>query len=688
MFNRRCSNILDIIIGVNKPIMINELAKKINISSRTIRYDLDKIDEYLKEIGFPKLQRKPNVGISLNLNDQEINNLFKILGKINTYDYIFSQKERILYMLCELLTQNDFMTINSLSDKMMVSRNTIINDLNEAKKWIFENKLVLESLKGHGIRVTGKEIDLRKATTILLFQSMDLFKNKNISTEKLFKDIDINFIKNTIKVAENQMESSFSDEAFNNLVIHIAIAVKRIQLSKDIIMDKEELKNLRKTAEFAISSGIARMLEEKFEILIPEDEIGYITVHLLGSNIASLETVNKYDWINVQLITSTLIENVQIKSGINFTQDSHLFEGLVQHIRPVLYRLKHNLKVKNPLINEIKENYFDVFENVKESVKFIEDKTNSKINDEEIGYITLHFMASIEKLKNKNHKILNVIVVCSTGIGTSKFVSMKLKSIFDINIIDTVSSHDLEKALKNNDKVDLIITTVPLNVTSVKCIKVNAFLTEKNISDLSLFFAEVTRRNVDTEENKINEVLNIISENCTINNYDKLKSALISYLKLNDIKNYKPHLKELINVNFVKINGKSKTWENAVRESGQILKNNGCVNNNYIDAMVDTVKNVGAYIVVLKGIAMPHAMPSDGALKTGISILVLKEPVCFGSEENDPVRVVIGLSTIDKINHVNALKDLMKIIEKEDFIQKIINAKSEEEVVNLILDRD
>ncbi len=103
---------------------------------------------------------------------------------------------------------------------------------------------------------------------------MDSINFFNVTTLKLFNDIDIDFIRNTIKIAEEQMETSFSDDAFNNLVIHIAIAIKRIELSKDIIMDSEELKNLRKTAEYAIASGIAKMLEDRFKISIPEDEIG------------------------------------------------------------------------------------------------------------------------------------------------------------------------------------------------------------------------------------------------------------------------------------------------------------------------------------------------------------------------------------------------------------------------------
>lgn len=671
--------------------MINDIAKKINMSPRTVRNDLDRIDDYLKDIGIPKLVRKPNVGIILKLNDNEIKKLFEILGKINNYDYVLSQRERVLYMLCELLNKSGFITINSLSDRMMVSRSTIINDLNQVREWLTENNLSLESSKGHGIKVSGNELDIRKSATRILFQSMDTLNFLNISSIRLFKDIDLDFIKNSIKVAEEQMESTFSDDAFNNLVIHIAIAVKRIQLSKDIVMDKEELKNLRKTAEFAIASSIANMLEDKFGISIPEDEIGYITIHLLGSNVTYMGNPDKDNWVHIHLIVSTLIENAGNKAHINFNNDNQLFDGLVQHIRPAIYRIKHDLKIKNPLINEIKENFYDMFKNIGESVKFIEKELESNISEEEIGYLTLHFMASIERINNNNYKKPNVLVVCATGIGTSKFVSTKLKSIFDINIIDTISSQDVEKVLKSHNNIDLIVTTIPINIEKVKCIEVNTFLTENNISDLSLFFAKFIKREENMIQhmgkNTVDKILDIIKDNCTIKDYHILKNKLAVYLNIKDDKmnkDYKPSLKELINTNFININMEAKTWEDAVRKSGQILMDNGCIEKSYIDAMVNTVKKVGPYIVILPGIAMPHASPEDGVMKTGISILTLKTPVSFGNKENDPVSVIIAISTINKLNHMNALKQLMKIIEGDNFILKALTAKTTEEILNLI----
>lgn len=142
-----------------------------------------------------------------------------------------------------------------------------------------------------------------------------------VNFKKLFKDMDIEFIGNVIKTAEDQLESTLSDYSFNNLLIHIAIAIKRIELAKDIVMDDNELKNLSKTCEFSIASAMARMLENRYDIKIPKSEIGYMTIHLLGSNVMLKEEKND-DLVYIQLISATLISEVGKRTKYNLKRMS------------------------------------------------------------------------------------------------------------------------------------------------------------------------------------------------------------------------------------------------------------------------------------------------------------------------------------------------------------------------------
>lgn len=712
MLNNRCSDILKLIINGNDSIIINDIAKKYSISSRTVRYDLDRIDEYLKEMNLTPLIRKQNEGISICLNENEINRLLDSLKEVNSYDYVMSQNERVIYIICELLEKNEYTTINSLADKMFVSRGTINNDLKEVKKLLKKKNITLESLKGKGLKAVGEETKLRSIASNIMFESSDATNLFNINLIKMFKDMDIEFISSLIKVAEKQMGNTLSDYSFNNLVIHIAISIKRIQLSKDIIMDEEELNNLIRTPEFSIASGIAKMLEERYLINIPKSEIGYITIHLLGSNVMIKEQKND-DLVYIQLIVSKLIETVNKISKYNFDLDNQLFDGLIQHIRPMIYRLKHGININNPLISEIMSKYNEVFNTVEEGINFLKRDLNVEISKEEIGYLTLHFMAALERVKNSTKAKARVLLVCATGVGTSKFLSMKLKSVFDIDIVDTISSHEIKKIIKN-ENIDLIVSTIPLNLIGIKVIMVNAFLTEKNISELSLFLSnwslsnskrihnnkysknegnkikeeiitdEIYSKNLESKRITVENILAIINKNCIVNDYYELKRDLASCLTIYN-KDEKPLLKDIINSNFIKLNEEALNWKEAIIKGGIILKENGCINDSYIDSMIDNVKKIGSYIVILPGIAMPHSRPEDGAFKIGFSIMTLKNPIHFGNYENDPVKLVITMSVVDKTSHVNALKELMKIIEEDEFMDKIDNATTKEDVLKIFI---
>ena len=121
----------------------------------------------------------------------------------------------------------------------------------------------------------------------------------------------------------------------------------------------------------------------------------------------------------------------------------------------------------------------------------------------------------------------------------------------------------------------------------------------------------------------------------------------------------------------VTLNVKVADWQEAVNLSVGLLEKNGYVEQRYIDATLDSVRTLGPYIVLAPGIAIPHARPEDGALKTGISLVTLATPVYFGSEENDPVRLIIGLASNDRTSHIGLLKKLCNFLALDGCIAQL-----------------
>ena len=140
----------------------------------------------------------------------------------------------------------------------------------------------------------------------------------------------------------------------------------------------------------------------------------------------------------------------------------------------------------------------------------------------------------------------------------------------------------------------------------------------------------------------------------------------------------------LLNEENVDINIDVKSWQEAIEKVGNLLLANNKIEERYIESMIDTVNNMGPYIVMAKGIAMPHARPEHGAKETSLSIITLKEPVEFGNEDFDPVTMVIGLSSVDSKSHLELLSDLSNIMDDEELIEKVKCCKSKSELITLI----
>jgi mannitol operon transcriptional antiterminator len=143
-------------------------------------------------------------------------------------------------------------------------------------------------------------------------------------------------------------------------------------------------------------------------------------------------------------------------------------------------------------------------------------------------------------------------------------------------------------------------------------------------------------------------------------------------------------LNKMISPQTTALNVSVPNWEEAVRVSGNLLEKAGFVEKRYIQAMIDSVKDLGPYVVIAPGVAMPHARPEDGVLEPCMSLVTLKEPVNFGNKNNDPVKIIISFGTIDNNAHIDALKRIARIIGDPEKLDKLENAMNFETVKEII----
>jgi len=148
--------------------------------------------------------------------------------------------------------------------------------------------------------------------------------------------------------------------------------------------------------------------------------------------------------------------------------------------------------------------------------------------------------------------------------------------------------------------------------------------------------------------------------------------------------NEKNSLEKMISKKTIALNVDVKDWQEAVRVSGSLLVANGTVEPRYVDAMIETTKTLGPYIVISPGVALPHARPEDGVKEPCMSLITLKNPVNFGNVHNDPVKLVIAFATVDHNAHINAISKLARIIGDEEKLKTLINAQEVGQVEKIV----
>ncbi|WP_422445671.1 BglG family transcription antiterminator [Thermoanaerobacterium sp. DL9XJH110] len=687
---KRAVKILQILLQSTEPLTIRQLGTYLNVSERTVQNDLNQLDYWLSKNDIGKLIRKPNIGIAVDRKYKD--KILEKLSDLNYYIYQLAPEERKKLIVAELLRTKECVKINELADKMFVSRNTVISDLADVKNWLKKFNLQVKYITKKGIKVVGEEKDLRRALVESITENMNLEEIVNIldyrdlqyktiepgiahQLRTLVKDIDVSYIRHCVEEAERRLGKDLSDMAFSGLIIHIAIAIKRISVGREILMPREKLKQLMVEKEFIIALQIAEKLEKRFGLKIPIEEVGYITLHLLGGKVTRPSPEEEGNWVEVSLITSKLISHVGKLIHVDLSFDEILFNGLKEHLKPALYRMRNGLSIKNPLLNEVKKEYPEIFSAVEEACLQLKDKFQSYVMEDEVAYIAMHFGAAIERLRN-NRKV-KAVIVCSTGMGTARLLASRLNREFENILVTKITSYHClnEEDLKEN----IIISTIPLKYKDIPCIHISPLLNEKDKSRLMNFLSCINLPVGMSEVVPLNSLLSIIRENCQIIDYRNLVKALVSFFENHNIKianrfytteeALKPVLKDVLKEENILLNVKVSDWQEAIDVGGNLLLKNGYIEEKYISAMKDAVRTLGPYIVIAPGIAMPHARPEMGAKKIGMSLITLTQPVNFGHPENDPVKIVVCLCSTDSITHLKALSQLMQFLDSKDVIE-------------------
>lgn len=503
-----------------EPITIQHIARRLDLSSRTVQRDLVAIESFLEENYFEFIKR-PGIGLIMNETKEELDYLYELLDMVDSHKR-FDRDKRVNFVLSRLLSSNQAIKYQAFTSYLNISEKTLVDDLFTIEEWLDSYHIKLIRKRGEGITIEGAENSIRKAQAELIYQNLnedsrlELLRDINeqakldfINKNNIMNMIDRQIIDKTraaLNEAFNSLNISISDQSYIGLVVHISLAIERLKLEEEIEIHPTIKQDLQTTQEYLYAEKIVGFLERQFELEIPATEISYIAMHIKGANIVAKgqEMPNMDDILQAHFISKTLINEMESIFHLNLNQDKRLEDDLIAHLSPALTRLKHNLNIRNPILEDIKENYADIYHHLSVIVpnvllKYGNLKNKLAIPEDEIGYIAIHFISSIESKILERTKV-NVLTICPTGYGTSRLLATYLSNnIKNIKITGNASIMDLNNDYLEANKVDLVISTVNI----AKIINID--------EELSKYIIEVSPIVSDEDILLINRKINRIS---------------------------------------------------------------------------------------------------------------------------------------------------------------------------------
>ncbi len=696
VLDKRRAHLLSIIQQSTDPVPPKELAAKMNVSQRTIYYDLDQINSWLKSEKLEPIVSKHREGLFLPPSSKSKLTVHQD-ESFDDWQYQLSKQEREVLIKAKILLEEQDASMQKFMDLTSMSRGTIAKVIKVIKEEFQDAGLQLYYQQGSGYRLKGPEAARRTILSnilALIFSHPDWQNVRNEVHKMIQPGADTwaqetdrrRSVKSLLFEAEKELGLTLTDEMVEILSLQILMITKRMEVEEFIRVQQAEKQVLKQTKAYQATLLITNKLKDLWGTAFPEDEVCFITMNLLGSKVQhdDFSRYTEQELSGLKEVVQKMIADFQLYSCVVFDDKKGLEENLISHIKPTYYRLKYGVQIANDLAETIQVTYPDIFDLTKRVMKHLEVYVGKPIPDEEAAYITLHFGGWLTKEKKQVEIKLRAIIVCENGIGTSNMLRTQLENLIaGLSVITTLSMREYQKY---DHQADVIFSTNYIKPKDIPVIHLPAILTniekEQVIKRMNELFDTKP-----TEKNSPDQLINVIERYATIHHKDELKTELAHLLEQNIPRTKelrKPMLNELLTDQTIQFKDQVQSWEEAIEIAAQPLIDQQSIRPSYVKAMIDNVKELGAYIVIAPRIAIPHARPETGVERLGMSFLRLKDPIYFSEKEKHRAQLIIVLAAIDNQTHLKALAQLTELLSNEENVEQLISANESETVIKLI----
>lgn len=464
-----------------KPVTVSVISERLNVSSRTILRDVSVLERWMEENDF-HFSSKPGVGLAIHEDADQL----QLIGELLEAEDIapmYGRQERRRQILGDLFFMDGPVKAFVFSAGYHISERTLYEDLDALDMWLRAYGIELVRRPGMGIFLRGSEVSLRQAIFNSVFEYYDMDRILGVLSEypvnmkqtgwpvgnvmPLFLDAETaGEARRLLEESEKRLQVRYTDSGAIDLIIRIALVIHRMRQGQTITQPLEDWEHWVSLPEFAVAEYMEEEICRKYSLKPSAYERGYIAAHLSLARIWFRASANAdpVELMNVRQIVMSMTGVVEQLTGIPFKSCSTMIEDLVNHVSTMLKRIPMKMIVENSQTDEVRQSYPEIYSAVETSCQVLTEWiAPHEVQAADIGLIAMHFAAAAERLQENARKIA-VVVVCPTGVGSSRMLAASLARAFhNIEIRDVISAFSINQERLRSQGIDLIISTVELH---------------------------------------------------------------------------------------------------------------------------------------------------------------------------------------------------------------------------------
>lgn len=640
--NKRQIKLARLLIEHDEFLPASFYSKKLSVSTKTVFQDLETLRLFVKPYSID-IERLPSVGIRLSGQEEaKIRFLNELEDEL--YQDQLSPVNRRIKIIRSVFFEEYTPTLELLSDQYLVSKTSLYNDLKIINETIAVNNIEIIS-NNDGLSTQGPENKIQPAAKQLVSHFSSLLEEQSIKfkmghffekqlVEVIFKVLLTNFQKLTENVSDYYMES---------LMTTVLVQCRRIQLGYHVESENDYLfSSIRYMETFVVANEMTEQISQESGLIFSEADKDYLSRQLFAHRVTTEAKASDDAYVD---LVYRLISRMSKIEKVDLTQDQHLFNSLLYHIPAMILRLKRGIRIENPLLESIRDQYSELFSIVWYALVIVEQQYDVILNDDEISLILIHFQIALDRQSKAN----NIIIVCQYGMSSAQFIFSKVRKFIPAH--DNVEISTMEKFNQSDkENIDLIISSIDIPQSKIPFVKVTPLVSDQ---DYIKIMEAYTKYLIQGDPFGVTDSLdsNFVTE--TLNKYIKTDLVELQADFSSKVDCLNSMIDELEKCQFV-----TPAFRKSVFEREEIGNTN-------LDS----------------GAALPHADPTT-IMKSHIYFVTPRKPINWG-DRNVKLIIMVNLGEEDLQEIREVVEELYQFIDEKKKVDALVKIKSTEQFLQI-----